>query len=224
MRTSVKVLIGIFLFIFAIGIIGALSEGSEREPTTATSTEAPAQPTRPSQPTAPPSRFPNCEDLGPDIIELSKENSAQGATHILKLYEIAEVSRTEDRLDCSAVALTSRNSRQSIVFYALVDEDGDSFIGLKGGAMVEPTPEPTAELPDGTYGPGMYKVGTDILPGTYKGVVPQDSNCYWERLTAPSGDDTIIANDFVSAGQFYVNIAPTDAFFNLKTCTITRVE
>ena len=218
MRKSVKVILAVFGFVIVLGVIGALAEDSEPERTVATDTEPAASPT------TPPSRFPSCEDLGPDIIELSEKNNAPGTTRILKLYDIAEMSRTESRLECSAVALTSRNSRQNMVFYAFIDEEGDSFIGFEGGAIIEPTPEPTPELPEGTYGPGMYKVGSEILPGTYKGIVPQDSSCYWARLSAPSGSGNTIANDFVSEGQFYVNIEAADAYFELKTCTISRAE
>lgn len=217
MRKSVKVILAIFGFIIVIGVIGALAEDNESESERTATTVI--------EPTTPPSRFPSCDELAPDIIELSREKSAKGSAHILKLYEISEVSRTTARLECSAVALTSRNTRQNMTFYAIVDEDGDGFIGFEGGATIEPTPEPTPELPEGTYGPGMYKVGSEIQPGTYKGVVPENAiNCYWARLKSPSGSDNIIANDLVSEGQFYANIEATDAYFELKTCTISRVE
>ena len=215
MRKSVKVILAIFGFIIVIGVIGALAEDNESERTAATAIE----------PTTPPSRFPSCEDLESDIIDLSEESAAPGAARILKLYEIAESSRTDVKLECTAVALTSRNTRIRLLFYAEVDEDGDSFIGFRSEGAIEPTPEPTPELPEGTYGPGMYKVGSEIQPGTYKGVVPENaSGCYWARLKSPSGSGNIIANELIAEGQFYVNIEATDAYFELKRCTISRVE
>lgn len=58
--------------------------------------------------------------------------------------------------------------------------------------------EAGSAVPDGTVTNGMWLVGTDIQPGTYRTPGPADSvlpNCYWERLRDASGEfSAIIAN------------------------------
>ena len=76
-----------------------------------------------------------------------------------------------------------------------------------------------------TIGPGTYRVGQDIQPGTYAGRAgtgPLES-CYWARLMAASGElSDIIANDN-ARGQFYVEIAETDGYFEVA-CAVTSLE
>jgi hypothetical protein len=69
---------------------------------------------------------------------------------------------------------------------------------------------------------GMYKVGTNVSPGTY--VSSGGDSCYWERRsTAGSSFAGIIANDF-GAGQRIVTIASGDAYFSTSRCgTWTRL-
>jgi hypothetical protein len=59
-------------------------------------------------------------------------------------------------------------------------------------------------------GDGVYMVGVDIKPGTYKA----SGDGYWERLrSAGGGFDGIIANGNAS-GNAIVQIKKTDKFFN----------
>jgi len=64
-----------------------------------------------------------------------------------------------------------------------------------------------------TITPGMWEVGSQINPGTYRATV--SSGCYWERMRNFQGTlGGIIANDFVgSAGQQLVEIRASDAGF-----------
>ncbi|MGW0884528.1 hypothetical protein [Streptomyces sp. NPDC002671] len=65
---------------------------------------------------------------------------------------------------------------------------------------------------------GMFKVGTDIAPGTYKSTGNKDDSCYWERTKdAEHGLDSIIANNNVT-GTAVVTIRPTDAYFKTTSC------
>ncbi|MFF5533970.1 hypothetical protein ACFY71_16000 [Streptomyces cinerochromogenes] len=65
---------------------------------------------------------------------------------------------------------------------------------------------------------GMYKVGTDIAPGTYKSTGNTDDSCYWERTKdADHGLNSIIANNNVS-GTAVVTISPSDAYFKTNDC------
>lgn len=67
-------------------------------------------------------------------------------------------------------------------------------------------------------GDGMYKVGTDILPGTYRSAGSTDGNCYWERSKdALHGVDSITANDNAT-GSAVVTIAGSDAYFKTSGC------
>ena len=57
-------------------------------------------------------------------------------------------------------------------------------------------------------GRGMYLVGRDITPGTYRGKAGTDvlSSCYWARLSGLSEDfDDLIANDNAT-GSYYVSV------------------
>jgi hypothetical protein len=65
-----------------------------------------------------------------------------------------------------------------------------------------------------TIAPGMYLVGTQITPGTYR--VSHGANCYWERVRNFEGTlDGVVANSFVSSpGSAVVTIANTDVGFD----------
>ncbi len=57
-----------------------------------------------------------------------------------------------------------------------------------------------AKRAEGTVGPGTWKVGTEIKPGTY--ITTATRRCYWARLSNFNGDlDSIIANDNLAAGE-----------------------
>ncbi|MEU2234316.1 hypothetical protein [Streptomyces vietnamensis] len=65
---------------------------------------------------------------------------------------------------------------------------------------------------------GMYKVGVDIAPGTYKSTGNKDAECYWERSKdASHSTDTILANDNVT-GTAIVKVTAKDAYFKSSGC------
>ncbi|MFJ6935649.1 hypothetical protein [Streptomyces sp. NPDC101132] len=65
---------------------------------------------------------------------------------------------------------------------------------------------------------GMFKVGTDIAPGTYRSTGNRDDQCYWERAKdAEHGIDSIAANDNVS-GNAVVTVTAKDAYFKTTGC------
>ncbi|MBL1082119.1 hypothetical protein JK359_09005 [Streptomyces actinomycinicus] len=65
---------------------------------------------------------------------------------------------------------------------------------------------------------GMFKVGSEIAPGTYKSTGNADDNCYWERTKdAEHGLNSIIANNNVS-GTAVVTISSSDAYFKTTGC------
>lgn len=63
-----------------------------------------------------------------------------------------------------------------------------------------------------TFGDGVWQVGTDIAPGTYR--APAGSNCYWAILESP-GSDNIRNNGGFSANQ---TVTLTDAWFETTGC------
>ncbi|WP_231626976.1 hypothetical protein [Streptomyces apocyni] len=66
---------------------------------------------------------------------------------------------------------------------------------------------------------GMFKVGVDIAPGTYKSSDNTDDMCYWERTKdAESRIESIVANDNVT-GSAIVTISPQDAYFKTTGCS-----
>ncbi|WP_406125601.1 hypothetical protein [Streptomyces sp. NBC_00989] len=65
---------------------------------------------------------------------------------------------------------------------------------------------------------GMFKVGVDIAPGTYRSTGNTDDMCYWERAKdAEHGLDSILANDNVT-GTAVVTISAKDAYFKTAGC------
>jgi hypothetical protein len=68
---------------------------------------------------------------------------------------------------------------------------------------------------------GTYRVGTDIVPGTYRsaGASPEgESDCYWARLN--SLNPTHIISNNISTGPQTVTILPTDAAFLTHSCLV----
>jgi hypothetical protein len=63
---------------------------------------------------------------------------------------------------------------------------------------------------------GVFLVGTDIKPGTYKAA--GGDTCYWARLKNTAGElDSIIANG-IGSGRQVVTIRKTDAAFETRGC------
>lgn len=85
----------------------------------------------------------------------------------------------------------------------------------------------TLETLEGEISEGMYLVGDEITPGTYRFTLDPDSFTgfgYWARLSGVTGEfDEIIANDTPS-GDIYVEILATDYAFEFSGGTLTKVE
>lgn len=66
-------------------------------------------------------------------------------------------------------------------------------------------------------GSGIFLVGEDIQPGTYRGD-GSSGTCYWARLSGTGGGlGDIIAND-LPAGPTVVTISPSDVAFETSGC------
>lgn len=79
------------------------------------------------------------------------------------------------------------------------------------------------ELPPGTFGDGVYVVGTDIEPGTYHGEVTGEWG-YWGRLRDTSGMVSGILANAVVRGPFELEVLPADTAVELRGVTLTRAE
>lgn len=90
------------------------------------------------------------------------------------------------------------------------------FLGA-GIASAEPEPSPApAPAPASTIDKdGTYKIGVDILPGTYtsSGPIP-DSACYWKR----TGGDGKLIDNALTKKPASVRIEATDASFTTNEC------
>lgn len=76
------------------------------------------------------------------------------------------------------------------------------------------------DLPPGTYGDGVYGVGTDIAPGTYRGEVTGEWG-YWARLSNTSGMISGILANAVVRGAFEITVLPSDTAVELRGVTLT---
>lgn len=95
-------------------------------------------------------------------------------------------------------------------FYVEV-KDSDHALETRCALLPLDLVPPTTEFPQ-TIGPGIYLVGRDIQPGTYKGEAGTDitESCYWARLSNVAGElDAVLANDNAT-GQFYVQVSQSD--------------
>ena len=91
-------------------------------------------------------------------------------------------------------------------------------------AAATATPEPAPE-PKRSLRAGMYQVGSDIQPGIYAGKAGTDifGACYWARLSGASGDFSELTSNENAIGQFYVEIRPSDKYFEVA-CGITPLD
>lgn len=79
----------------------------------------------------------------------------------------------------------------------------------------------SAAAAPGTIADGVWIVGTDVQPGTYRSTgASGDRYCMWSRHSSVSGGplDNIIASDGSSAGQMVVTIEPSDKLFRTHKC------
>ncbi|MGW8697505.1 hypothetical protein ACWGOK_11355 [Streptomyces eurythermus] len=92
--------------------------------------------------------------------------------------------------------------------------------GCADWELVDPT-VPTAKGTPATSmdgDAGMFKVGTDIAPGTYKSTGNTGGSCYWERAKdAEHGPDSFLAGDHVT-GTAVVTLSASDGYFETDDC------
>ncbi|HVW33984.1 MAG TPA: hypothetical protein VHL53_15725 [Acidimicrobiia bacterium] len=110
--------------------------------------------------------------------------------------------------------------------YLMVASDGGIFsfgdVPFHGSLGNTPPASPVVAVaaigdPAPLSADGIYLVGIDIAPGTYR-TTTSPTGCYWARLSGTGGAlSDIIANEF-GDGQQVVTIAPTDTAFKVDNC------
>lgn len=110
----------------------------------------------------------------------------------------ADLDEREAALDERAAELDQRKSD--------LDERADAISATE------------ADVEEGTIpGDGIYLVGEDIKPGTYRGD-GSSGMCYWARLSGTSGElDDVIANG-LPEGPTVITIADSDVAFETNGC------
>jgi hypothetical protein len=94
----------------------------------------------------------------------------------------------------------------------------ESAVGLNAEAAEQTIPPPRG--PENLFVEGVYVVGRDIVPGTYRTNGPTDDggSCYWARLSDTTGDfDAVIANGR-SSGQITLTVKDSDAAVETSGC------
>lgn len=89
-------------------------------------------------------------------------------------------------------------------------------------AEPEPSPAPAPPAPASTIDKdGTYKVGVDILPGTYTSAGPaDDSACYWKR----AGADGELLDNALTKKAASVRIEATDVSFTTTECSTWQLS
>jgi hypothetical protein len=119
-------------------------------------------------------------------------------------YSLAEL---EQRCEDNASSEAARDTCLAVLYLILAPE-----------ADKEPPDPPQDPASADIPGTGMFIVGVDIAPGTYRTPGPVSSSCYYARLSGFSGTlDDIVANGN-AAGPAVIAILPSDAAFETSRC------
>jgi hypothetical protein len=107
----------------------------------------------------------------------------------------------------------------------LASTGADATPSTVTGPSTASSPALTRPATPAGIGPGVYIVGIDIQPGTYRtnGAVPQQYTggyCMWSRYDNVGGGPTdgILASDGSREGQMVVTIQPGDKRFLTRGC------
>ncbi|RST03160.1 hypothetical protein EF910_21525 [Streptomyces sp. WAC07149] len=102
-------------------------------------------------------------------------------------------------------------------------EAGDKLFksnGCNDWETVDPKAVSDAPKTEAAGDGGMFKVGLDLAPGTYKSSGPAEGSagCYWERAKNAAHDiDSIAANDNPT-GPAVVTVSAQDGYFKTTGC------
>lgn len=104
-------------------------------------------------------------------------------------------------------------AKQTTVLAALVLA---SCAGISGTASADPSTPPPAPKTTIDHD-GTYKVGADIVAGTYSSAGPVGSGtCYWKRMSGADGNEVV--DNAISKKPQVVEIDPSDKTFKTDGC------
>ncbi|WP_405164282.1 hypothetical protein OG203_03950 [Nocardia sp. NBC_01499] len=165
------------------------------------------------------------DGAGRSGVRRDAETTATAAANAAVPQQVAAaVQPQRDALDRSEADLKTRDSavtrRETAVGQAETTMTGREQTADQRDADL--TRRETAVVPKeaaaakSSFGDGVWQVGQDIYPGTYR--TSGGTDCYWERMSNLSGDsNSILANDIVT-GPTVVTILSSDAGFTSKDC------
>lgn len=202
-----KIITGILVVIIFFGIIGASSSGSKNSSSSGSNATASSNPGQEATPTTDP--HPHFGDgtfvVGKDI---------QPGTYRTR---VGSSGCYFERMSGFGGDLSSIIANDNTDFPAIVtiDATDKGFKSTNCGTWTQDISQITKSKT--TFSDGMYIVGTDIQPGTYKN--SGQSGCYYSRLSnfSGAGTDGIISNDNTDTAAI-VEIAATDAGFKSSNC------
>jgi hypothetical protein len=66
----------------------------------------------------------NCDNIRPDIIELSERDRASRGFALVAIYEPTEISKSETELNCRGKASWSDSDETAIIYKQYIDQEG----------------------------------------------------------------------------------------------------
>lgn len=93
-----------------------------------------------------------------------------------------------------------------------------------GGRLTWTDPAPPTPEAKPTIEEGVWTVGVDVPPGTYRVTAPVDDGCYWAITKSGSNGENIIANDIVSGGRPTVTLKKGQDFESARCGTWEKVK
>ena len=189
-----------------------------------TSTPAPAIEGEP-EPTAEPALAPTPEPAGP-------ATSFGDGTHIVGVDIQPGSYRNSDssdgcfweRLSGFSGAFEEIIANEFTYSHEVVTiKETDAGFSTGGCGTWTPALSAVTDSPTGPFSDGVYVVGRDIAPGTWRN--EGSEGCYWERLSGFTGEfEELLANDFTDSPTI-VTISASDAGFSTDNCgTWTKVD
>lgn len=119
----------------------------------------------------------------------------------------------------------SSGAQKGLMRYAAAGKcaGGETRLVWNGpGTWPTPPPSPTAD----SFGPGTWRVGSEIQPGTYRAIGDGSGmHCYWERLSGFGGTLAEIIENGIDTPPVVVTIQQTDTGFKSESCGVwTKVQ
>lgn len=152
------------------------------------------------------------------LIEKQAADAEQVATDIRTQADAEVASARADAL----TEVTAENAARQAELDARVAELDGREAGLAQREEAVTVLEKQAA--DGSLpGDGVYLVGSEVAPGTYRAGSPAD--CYWERRSGLSGEFSDVITNGLGASDSTVTIRASDVAFSSARCgTWSRIN